>query len=316
MTSGALNSSQYKEYLPASKSTQYNSEQFRTDLEKLLPHAGFHKLYPKPPISPEVRSQCCLPNPSVCFHDSLDINSDIAQQYMLNYEKDLHFDSEVVERLTRGQRNNDIWAEARKCRLTASNFGAIVNSQKRTSVLKTVMGYYGYVSSDAIEWGKKREKVALSAYLKEMNNDGKKVSVSESGLLISEEYPFLGASPDGVVRQNGEIGLVEIKCPYKHRQVTPYQASDDKTFCCVKDVNGNVTLKKNHKYFYQIQGQMAIKGCNWCDFVVWTTKGLVIERVVFDSQLWQTMKTNLVEFYRKCVLPELFNLKVKRGILE
>ena len=57
-------------------------------------------------------------------------------------------------------------------------------------------------------------------------------------------------------------------------------------FASTKD--GKVTLKRNHNYFFQIQGQMAICKRNW-GFVIWTTKEMTIETIihVFDPKLWQ-----------------------------
>ncbi len=38
----------------------------------------------------------------------------------------------------------------------------------------------------------------------------------------------------------------------------------------VYDADGNLTLKKNHKYYFQVQGGMAATGTQVCDFVVYT----------------------------------------------
>ena len=43
-------------------------------------------------------------------------------------------------------------------------------------------------------------------------------SISKSGLVIHESYPFMSASPDGTI--NCECyghGVLEIKCPYSER---------------------------------------------------------------------------------------------------
>ena len=45
------------------------------------------------------------------------------------------------------------------------------------------------------------------------------------------------------------------------------------------------TLEKTHKYYAQVQGEMAIKGLPWVDFVVWTAAAsniIFVERVFFD----------------------------------
>ena len=91
--------------------------------------------------------------------------------------------------------------------------------------------------------------------------------------------PFLAATPDGVVSCSccGE-GLLEIKCPFKYRNSQPASIEDEST-----KVGSEVTLDKKHDYYYQVQGQMAIWKKPYCDFICWTTKGLIITRIQADG---------------------------------
>ena len=50
------------------------------------------------------------------------------------------------------------------------------------------------------------------------------------------------------------------------------------------DENGNLRLKAQHNYMYQVQRQMKVLDVDWCDFVVWTKKGLHVERITYDSK--------------------------------
>ena len=48
--------------------------------------------------------------------------------------------------------------------------------------------------------------------------------------------------------------------------------------------DGKITLKRNHKYYYQIQGVMGIAGLTWCKLCVHTKDGaenLFIEKIHF-----------------------------------
>jgi hypothetical protein len=316
MKSATSKMTNYNHFSPASGKNKANidSEKFRLNMLSILPNAGFHKMFPKPPVSEEIKAQCCLPEPMLCFQPNVDIESDLFQEHIIEYEKTLVFDPIRVEELTRGQRNNDAWELARKGRLTASNFGTIVNCNKVTSVVKSIMGYYKFASTDALEWGKKKEKVALALYTKEMKKIYSNVSVTESGLLIHPKYTYIGASPDGVVTLGEETGLVEIKCPFKFRHSTPEQAAENKTFFCKKNSDGSLSLKPEHKYFSQVQGQMALKGCEWCDFVVWTTKGMSIERIYFNIDLWNSTLSCLVKFFHDIIIPEVFTRKIKKSM--
>ena len=125
----------------------------------------------------------------------------------------------------------------------------------------------------AIVWGREKEATALSTYTdhhKKNGNGG--VTVSKSGFHVSETHPFLGASPDRCVYDphspNDPYGFLEIKCPYKYREVSPTLACSDKDFCGFFDKNYLFHLKQSHKYYAQVQGQMAIEKQNWCDFAV------------------------------------------------
>ena len=50
---------------------------------------------------------------------------------------------------------------------------------------------------------------------------------------------------------------------------------------------------------------LAITRRPWCDFVVWTLKGMLVECIKFDPNFWEDMKSKLVRFHREAVLPEL-----------
>jgi hypothetical protein len=48
---------------------------------------------------------------------------------------------------------------------------------------------------------------------------------------------------------------------------------------CLAFVDGKLSLKKSHYYYYQIQGQLAIANRDFCDLVVYADKDMHIERV-------------------------------------
>ena len=132
-----------------------------------------------------------------------------------------------------------------------------------------------------------------------MKEEHTHITVMRTGLIVHEDLSFLATSPDGIVQCTHcqpSQGLLEVKCPSVHRNDTPAQACEDKSFFC-EAVNGTVTLKRNHNYFHQVQGQMGDSGRKWCDFVVWTLKGMSVERIKFDEQLWERMFTKLKTFY-------------------
>ena len=73
--------------------------------------------------------------------------------------------------------------------------------------------------------------------------------------------------------------------------------------------NGKPKLKHTHNYYYQVQGQLAITGRLWCDFIIYTAKDICVERILFDSEFWSSMEAKLVDFYINCVLPLIVHHK-------
>ena len=92
----------------------------------------------------------------------------------------------------------------------------------------------------------------------------------------------MACSPDGLVCIPGTHepdGLVEIKCPFlaAEKQLTAQEVAEIlSSFLCRRSSEaGSLELNWKHNYFYQVQGQLAITRCPWCDFVVWTPEGNV-----------------------------------------
>ena len=131
-----------------------------------------------------------------------------------------------------------------------------------------------------------------------------------SGFVL-EEYPFLGASPDAAVYDpslQDPFGLAEIKCPYSFRYVTPAEACSKSNFFCTLKTDGATpqpNLKDSHPYYAQVQGQMGVTQRKWCDFIVYTEKGLSIQRIQFDNSFWRDLVATLEDFYDNCLAPEI-----------
>ena len=50
---------------------------------------------------------------------------------------------------------------------------------------------------------------------------------------------------------------------------------------------------------------MAIGEYEWCDFAIYTPKGLNVQRISFDSQYWTECLPKLESFYNDCIAPEI-----------
>lgn len=129
--------------------------------------------------------------------------------------------------------------------------------------------------------------------------------VCTCGLVVNPSLPWLGASPDGLVKDPSEkgFGLLEIKCPFTHCFSTVEAACSDPSFFATI-TNGKVTLKQDHKHYYQIQGQMALSRVHWCDFVIYTHQNFTVERIKFNEDFWDNIQLKLTEFFFKFILPK------------
>jgi putative phage-type endonuclease len=95
-------------------------------------------------------------------------------------------------------------------------------------------------------------------------------AVTETGFVPHPELPFSGASPDGLV---GDDGLVEIKCPGWDQHIRTRDGEPPK-----------------RDYLLQMQWQMACCERQWCDFVSYhpdfpTPGDMLVIRVERDDAL-------------------------------
>lgn len=203
-----------------------------------------------------------------------------------------------VERDTKNQRKSALWHEVRRYRITASVFGDILRRRPDTppnSLVLRILQPRQFTSA-ATEWGIQHESIAIQQYVRYQQSQGHSdLTVAPCGFYVCKSHPYLGASPDGAVYDPSEptapFGFLGVKCPYRHRNITPEEACATSGFCCSLEsqtcVSKQLVLRTNHPYYAQIQGQMAIGGREWCDFVVYTTKSVSVQRIKFNKQYWE-----------------------------
>ena len=209
--------------------------------------------------------------------------------------------------LIKSQRSKE-WFKERGLRLTASRFGLVF---KRSSfnppenlqkLIHSLLNPVKYGKIPALEYGTNNESAARDDYIKKTGNE-----VIETGFWIRPDLAWLGGSPDGIVvdKKTGKRGLLEIKCPYSARFMTINEYVTGKKGAYLHQVGSEVTLDKNHDYYYQMQGCMHILNMDWCDFVVRTEKDIFVERIVKNQTFVTTMVSRLSEFYCRFLLPSI-----------
>ncbi|KAK9736906.1 YqaJ-like viral recombinase domain [Popillia japonica] len=163
-----------------------------------------------------------------------------------------------IEEATRNQNKSSLWYEMRYGRITASKalwyemrYGRITASKAHeVSVCQTADGslvaaIMGAKIPDtaAMKRGRRLELLVR----KTVSNKLKK-KFTPCGLFISQEFPMLAASPDGVCSD----AVIEIKCPTSEKTKKNY----------IKD--GQISIKCKA----QVQLQMYASGMKKCYFCV------------------------------------------------
>jgi len=180
------------------------------------------------------------------------------------------------------------WFTARLGKVTASRVADVIAKTKTgysTSrenymaqlVCERMTGTQGEsYSNAAMQWGTDQEPLARAAY-----EAAKDVLVDEVGFITHPTIIAAGASPDGLV---GDEGLIEIKCPNTATHIDTL-----------------LTDKVPSKYNTQMQWQMACTGRKWCDFVSFDPRmpeglQIFIQRVDFDEQYVKMLEAEITEF--------------------
>ena len=212
-----------------------------------------------------------------------------------------------LEAATRKQTLSKLWF---RYRVTASKFKAAAHTdltQPSQSLIKSICYPECYrFTTKATKWGCEHEKTARETYFAKIQNDHENLTISDSGLVVHERYPYLGATPDGCISCDCcGFGVLEIKCPFSCTDKSFLEASDDTTFCLGHADDGSFFLKKLHAYFYQVQAQIHLCDADYCDFVVWSQDELTILRIQPDIVFFADVIEKVTKFFKYGVLPEL-----------
>ena len=214
-------------------------------------------------------------------------------------------ESKVIESVTHSQRDSSEWYSQRQGRITASLFHDVFAYKGKSnpdSLLKRLLLPVDISHIPAIKWGIEKEDLARRHYIAEMASLHQGFQCTMSGLVVDPQYPFLGASPDALIECcccDGK-GIVEIKCPFSSKDHHPSELHKLKN-----SFLNEIGLCQNHKYFTQVQGQLAICRKEYCDFVVWTPQGILIERIRENTNFTESLIRKLTKFYVEHMLPEV-----------
>lgn len=215
---------------------------------------------------------------------------------------------ETIEKETRGQSKCKSWFLYRLGRITASKFKRSCRTKidkPSLSLIKEIcyptMHQY---KIKAIDYGCEHEKNAIKDFSTFMAKTHKHFIVAKVGLCINPKWPYFGASPDGMCTCDCcEATLLEVKCPYCVRDSVVEELTFRNSF--LQTVNGQLSLKTDHAYYYQIQMQLALTEKKLCYLVIWTKKNFELIKVQFNEIFWSEKQREAKDFFQKVLLPEL-----------
>lgn len=211
-----------------------------------------------------------------------------------------------IENTTLEQSNCETWHKERRFRLTASLFHKIIYTRSTYDDLCTDIKREQNRSLShipAVAHGSSMEAVVRNKLRHLYCNN----TIRKCGLVINPNFPYLGASPDGLMMRN-EPCLIEIKTVYNPKDFSLEELyTNRKDFCLCKNDEGKFEIRKSHKCYTQIQGQLGVCNLNTCLFVLHfsSNKDMFIAEITFDKDLWQTSLNKLTEFYFTYYLPYL-----------
>jgi putative phage-type endonuclease len=186
------------------------------------------------------------------------------------------------------EQRTEEWFAARLGKVTASRVADLVGKTK-TGYSATRDNYMAQLvverltqtkaesyTNAAMQWGTDQEPFARAAY-----EAAQSVMVEEVGFVPHPTIEWAGASPDGLV---GDDGLVEIKCPNTATMIETL-----------------LSQKVPGKYFIQMQFQLACTGRKWCDYVSFDPRmpakaQMFVRRVDRDDEYIAHLEEEIAKF--------------------
>jgi len=186
------------------------------------------------------------------------------------------------------EQGTDEWFAARIGKVTASRVADVI-AKTKTGYSSSRDNYMAQLicerltnqkadgfTNAAMQWGTETEPLARISYEVAQN-----VLVDEVGFVPHPKILMAGASPDGLI---GDNGLLEIKCPNTATHIDTLLS---------ETVPG--------KYNTQMQFQMACTDREWCDFVSFdnrlpTELQLFVKRVPRDNVFIRLIEGEIVQF--------------------
>lgn len=194
--------------------------------------------------------------------------------------------------MSAAEQKTDEWRQQRAGKLTASRFVDVIARTRdgkptaarakylREIVFERLAGVAKHeVSSKSLAWGTDVEPFQREAFELETG-----LVVRESGFVLHPVYPFIGASPDGLIDPDGGL---EMKSP--HDEAVHVQTLLD---------------GMPDEHIPQLQGNMAVTGRSWWYFTSYDPRQapglrLFVQRVPRDEKFIACLISELRGFHEE-----------------
>ena len=307
-----------------------NFDSIRTRLFKTIkeeiPKSRLTEILENRPLNREkTTQQVDLPLPLFDVRNNFNFDEQITiTENVKNFIKTIQIDEDQVKCLqdaTAQQSDCNDWTLQRRGRITASNFYRVFTKVKTlekdpetdcSSLIKTLLGESKIPETKSLKHGRSMEPRAKRKYFHEVKRKHKNLNLEETGLVLLKDFPYIGASPDGLIScLCCGRGVLEIKCPFSIIDQAP--SKENLSYLEeIKDLDGtsNTHLKVNTPYYFQIQGQMAATKTLYCHFFVFTAHGYFFEEIKFNKEVWNEALTRLNWFWINHLAPKIL-IKLK-----
>ncbi len=226
----------------------------------------------------------------------------------------INFIDPQIEQATRGQSENPEWFIQRSQRLTASRFYDAIHSFAALFPTPPPPPMTPKCLA-ACQFGLDSERPAFELYKAQYPH----LVVGhhhyfQPGLCVSRIYPNLAASPDFIVYttpppSGGAVPkfpehayIVEIKSFVDNpaaADIVELARLRRKYFCCDVSPSGRLSIRKNHRFYYQIIGQLNIIFCEnpaaYCHLVLYYRGRITVLEIPNDLELWRSIAPRLCE---------------------
>ena len=240
------------------------------------------------------------------YHDLLKACTDIKVEIT---EKEI----KLIEKDTRKQSKGTSFYHHRAGRIRASVCKQACNTnpaQPSQSLIKSLCypNLFKFMTA-ATQHGCKHENQAIAAFETSMKKQHVNYRTIKCGMFINKQYPWLHATPDFLswCKCCG-YGCGEVKCPYFLDGID-FQSYVKKSSSCLEMQDGNMKLKRDHQYYFQVQQQLFTTDLLFCDFIVcgFSEQAAVFinERIYPDREHWDVVVPQLSTFWTYCTLPEI-----------